>query len=94
MHTKIAAYITLALAIVGCGQSEPPPRNTKASPLAELKAYHAAHCQEKFRMHPFCIDVQNEKAHKTNEEMRRKPGALGTIRSPEELFGGKNGHHK
>lgn len=87
-------YVIFVLVMAGCGQSEPPPINTKAATLEELKAYHETHCQEKFRMHPFCIDVQNEKVHKTNEEMRRKPGALGTIRTPEELFGGKQSSGK
>jgi hypothetical protein len=45
-------------------------------------------------MHPFCVDVQNEKVHKTNAEMRRKPGALGTLRTPEELFGKRQSESK
>ena len=73
--------------LIGCGQNEPPPINSKQATLDELKSYQQTYCQEKFKMHPFCVDVQNEKAHKTNEVMRRKPGALGTLRTPEEIFG-------
>jgi hypothetical protein len=73
--------------LIGCGQNEPPPINSKQATLDELKSYQQTNCQEKFKMHPFCVDVQNEKAHKTNEAMRRKPGALGTLRTPEEIFG-------
>lgn len=91
-------YLILAIialfSITGCGEKEPPPINSKKATLDELKSYHETHCQEKFRLHPFCIDVQNEKAHKTNEEMRRKAGSLGSMRSPEELFGKSNGSKK
>ena len=82
-------YISSAflLILTGCGQNEPPPINSKQATIDELESYQQTYCQEKFKMHPFCVDVQNEKAHKTNEVMRRKPGSLGTLRTPEEIFG-------
>lgn len=45
---------------------------------------------DKFKMHPFCIDVQNEKGLKTDASMRRKPGAIASFGTPEEVFGKKN----
>lgn len=91
---KFSFSLVFLFILVGCGQNEPPPINSKQATLDELKSYQQTHCQERFKMHPFCVDVQNEKVHKTNAEMRRKPGALGTLRTPEELFGKRQSESK
>ena len=87
---KIIFTVLFALVVIsGCGPNQPPPINSKQASLAELREYHETNCQEKFRMHPFCLDVQREKNLKTDSEMWKKPGAFGKSSSPEEIFGKK-----
>ena len=80
----------LSIVISGCGESHPPEINTKTASLDELKTYQELHCMDKFKMHPFCLDVQNEKSSKTDASMRRKPGAIASFGTPEEAFGKKS----
>ncbi len=86
MNILKAIWFIFAIALTACGNNEPPPINTKIATLDELKAYYQLHCQEKFKMHPYCIDVLNEKNLKTDALMRKKPGSLSNLRSPDEIF--------
>ena len=88
---KIIFTVFLSLLFIsGCGPNQPPPINSKQASLAELRQYHETNCQEKFRMHPFCLDVQNEKALKAVEKSRKNPGIWGSTETPEEIFGKKS----
>jgi hypothetical protein len=84
---KILQLIIVALALIACGESEPPVINTKQASDAELADYIAKNCQDKFKMHPFCIDANNEKVERTNSAMLKKKGVLTNMPSAAEVFG-------
>ncbi len=94
MKFKIYALTMISVSIVGCSKPAPPPINTKAATLEELKSYYQVNCQTEFKMHPFCVDVQNEKSSKTDAQMRRKPGVIANFGTPEEVFGKKGSSSK
>ncbi|CAN7655242.1 hypothetical protein LJR129_005126 [Acidovorax sp. LjRoot129] len=79
----------IATLIVGCGEKSPPEINTKKASKAELQTYLDVNCQDKYRMHAFCVDASGELKSRNYIESLNKPGALGSTRSAEELFGKK-----
>lgn len=78
-----------AVLITACGESAPPVINSKASTDLELKTYINTNCQDKYKMHPYCLDATNELKSRNYIESLNKPGALGAPRSAEEIFGKK-----
>ena len=90
MKNHFKLFLLLTILISGCGERQPPEINTKTASLEELKTYLETNCMDKFKMHPFCIDVQNEKGLKTDASMRRKPGAIASFGTPEEKKKKKN----
>lgn len=84
---KNIILIILPFILIACGNDEPPIINTKQASDAELVEYINKNCQDKFKMHPYCVDSSNEKAERTNNAMLKKKGVLTNIPSAAEVFG-------
>jgi hypothetical protein len=61
---KLIPLCTVAILLAACGDDGPPVINTEKSSIAELKAYQDKNCQDKYKMHPYCIDAHDEWAKK------------------------------